>query len=110
MARAASVKVVLHSGAIADATAAGDQYESDEAGLGLEFAAELSRSIEVVAESPLTWLLWPGTPPRLNIRRFLLTRFPFSLACMVQTDRVVVLAVAHQKRHPNYWFNRMNEG
>jgi plasmid stabilization system protein ParE len=91
-------------------TSAGDWYESEEPGLGLEFAAELSRALEVVAENPLAWPLWPGTPPTRNIRRFFLTRFPFSIACMVQSDRVVVLAVAHQRRHPNYWFDRMKEG
>jgi len=42
----------------------------------------------------------------LNVRRFLLTGFPFALAYVVDGDSVTVLAVAHLRRRPGYWLGR----
>ena len=100
------MRVVLHAGAVADLTAAGDWYESQVRGLGLDLADEVQRSLDVIAESPSTWPLWPGVPEGLNVRRFLLTGFPFAIAYALEGDRIVVLAVAHLRRRPGYWMGR----
>ncbi len=100
------MRVVLHAGAVADLTAAGDWYESQVPGLGLDLADEVQRALDVIAESPSTWPLWPGIPETLNVRRFLLTGFPFAIAYALEADRVVILAVAHLRRRPGYWLDR----
>jgi toxin ParE1/3/4 len=100
------VKVVLHAGAVADLSAAGDWYESQRPGLGLDLAGEVERALDVIGENPATWPQWPGAPQDLRIRRFLLPRFPFALAYLMEDERVVVLAVAHAKRRPGYWLGR----
>ena len=100
------MKVVLHPAAVADLSAAGDWYERQRPGLGVDLIEEIERALEVIAESPTAWPRWPGAPTDLEIRRVLLPRFPFALPYLIQPDRIVVLAVAHEKRRPGYWLAR----
>jgi plasmid stabilization system protein ParE len=104
------VRLVLHPDAVAEATAAGDWYESQRPGLGADFAGEVERAFEMISENPQTWPAWPGFPIGLGVRRFLLPRFPFALAYVVRADDVVVLAVAHTSRRPGYWLSRTRKG
>lgn len=101
------MEIALHAGATADLTSAGDWYESRQPGLGLELNDEVDLALDAIAENPRTWPRWPNAPDVLEIRRFLLPRFPFALAYMVQADRIVVLAVAHTSRRPGYWLDRL---
>ncbi len=103
------VKIVLHAGATAELELeeAEDWYEEQRPGLGDDLAAEVDRALEIPRETPETWPRWPGSPPVPCLRRFLLTRFPYALAYVAERDRVVVLAVAHGKRRPGYWFHRL---
>jgi toxin ParE1/3/4 len=94
------VKVLLHAGASADLAEAGDWYEARRPGLAGELIVEVDRALEAIGESPLAWPMWPGMPASRNIRRFLLGRFPFALPYKLESDRAVVLAVAHVKRRP----------
>jgi plasmid stabilization system protein ParE len=94
------VKVLLHTGATADVTSAGDWYKARQPSLSVDFLAEVSRALEVIGETPRTWPMWPKTPPTREIRRYLLSRFPFALAYQVLPGRVVVLAVAHVRQKP----------
>ncbi len=90
----------FHADASAELDAAAVWYEQEEPGLGTAFLAELSLAAVAIAEAPLTW---PVVSKRRQIRRFLLTRFPFAVLFLVLSDSVVVLAIAHTKRKPFYW-------
>jgi toxin ParE1/3/4 len=102
------MKILLHDAATAELEEAEDWYEAERPGLGDDLSAEVDRALEILRESPTTWPRWPGSPPTPFVRRFLLWRFPFALAYMVEPSRIVVLAVAHTKRRPDYWFHRLN--
>jgi plasmid stabilization system protein ParE len=39
-------------------------------------------------------------------RECLVNRFPFRVVYRIEAHRVLVVAVAHAKRRPNYWANR----
>ena len=39
-------------------------------------------------------------------RSFLLRRFPFALVYRIEPDVLRVIALAHQRRRPNYWRKR----
>ncbi|NQT38510.1 MAG: type II toxin-antitoxin system RelE/ParE family toxin [Planctomycetes bacterium] len=39
-------------------------------------------------------------------RFYLMRRYPFRVIYFEQADRVVIVAVAHAKRKPDYWSNR----
>jgi hypothetical protein len=48
-----------------------------------------------------------NTAVDLEIRRALLPRFPYALVFLELQTEIRVLAVAHAKRHPDYWLNRL---
>jgi len=44
-----------------------------------------------------------------EIRRFLFTRFPYSFVYGIDEETIVVIAVAHQRRKPDYWSDRIDK-
>jgi plasmid stabilization system protein ParE len=47
-----------------------------------------------------------GPVGRYGARRWMLTRFPYSLIYTVSDDEIRILAVAHYSRRPGYWRGR----
>ena len=88
-------------------TSAGDWYERQRPDLGVDLADEFTRAIDAIAKRPSTWPLWPGVGEDLGVRRFLLARFPFAVAYLIVGQEVVVLALAHVRRRPGYWLQRL---
>ena len=77
-------------------------YEDKAAGLGLDFEAEIERSIQIVSKSPKCW------PVRKdNTRRFLIRRFPYLVVYTYHNKHIWIIALAHCRRHPEYWVNRV---
>jgi hypothetical protein len=42
------------------------------------------------------------------LRKFILTRFPFTLYYSLAADALRIEAVAHQSRRPDYWKSRID--
>jgi toxin ParE1/3/4 len=77
-------------------------YEDKSAGLGLDFAAEMERSVQTICEAPQRW------PVREDgTRRYLTHRFPFLVVFTWHNDHVWIVAFAHCKRRPRYWSHRV---
>ena len=95
---------------MADLTSAGDWYELQVPGLGADLADEVGHALDAIAEHPMTWPLWPGIRELSGVRRLLLARFPLALAYVAEGDDVVVLAIAHLRRRPQYWAGRLSGG
>ena len=79
-------------------------YEKEAPGVGLRFVAEVRRGVTFITENPFA-----GAAVVSGIRRKVLNHFPYSLLYAVESDLVVIVAVAHQKRRPRYWRGRLNE-
>jgi len=82
-------------------------YEHKRQGLGDEFLADLTQTLESIravptASSPLEYYSGP-----YDIRRGLLRRFPYVVIYMCRPDEVLVLAVGHARRKPLYWMARL---
>ena len=77
-------------------------YESEVPGLGLDFAEEVERVIELLLENPDLGAAVDG-----DTRHFVLRRFPFSVIYAVVGELIYVLAVAHGSRGPLYWRSRV---
>jgi toxin ParE1/3/4 len=82
-------------------------YEDRREGLGLAFVAALDRAIESIARQPRAAVLIEGVSEDLEVRRISIRRFPYYVAYLVLNEAVVVLAVAHERRRPRYWSDRV---
>ena len=45
-----------------------------------------------------------------NVRRCLVKRFPFGIYFLIEDDQMLIVAVMHMSRKPNYWKDRVSEG
>ena len=94
--------VELHPGARLDAIEAFDWYELHEAGLGERFQSALAEAEDFVRRNPQL-----GNPHKFGTRRWRLKVFPYILIYSDEPEIILVLAVAHFSRAPEYWFNRI---
>lgn len=82
--------------------AARDFYDEREFGLGEGFLEEVYSTISRIVDHPNSW-------PRYShrTRRCLCNRFPYSIIYRSTDNKVTIYAVAHQKRKPGYWKDRI---
>jgi plasmid stabilization system protein ParE len=87
--------------AVAEAEGAARWYAERTPTAAARFSAELDVAEAAILERPEAW------PPAADgNRRYLLRRFPFSVVCRVEETRILIVAVAHGRRRPNYWMHR----
>ncbi|HEV7587837.1 MAG TPA: type II toxin-antitoxin system RelE/ParE family toxin [Longimicrobium sp.] len=79
-----------------------DWYDGEAPGLGDELVAEVDRTLKDIVEYPDA-----GSPHLAGTRRLLTRRFPYSIIYQVRGDEIVVIAVAHQRRKPDFWLRRL---
>lgn len=95
------MRVEFHPAAQAEAEGAQEWYEERSLLAAAGFLRELSDAIRRAVEAPDRHRRAdPGT------RRVMLDRFPFTVFYRIQSDVLLVVAVAHQKRRPGYWAAR----
>lgn len=93
---------VLHEAEV-ELWAAVEYYEGQSRGLGFVFEAEVERSLLAISEFPKRWpLREDGT------RRYLLQRFPYLVVYAVLNNQIWVIALAHCKRQPACWKERID--
>jgi plasmid stabilization system protein ParE len=78
-------------------------YEMQLTGLGREFHDEVRAALRRIVAWPLACPIERG-----DIRRAVLSRFPYKLMYSIEADHVYVIAVAHQHRKPDYWTDRLD--
>jgi len=76
-------------------------YNLQHAGLGKKFEVEVKKAALRIAKYPTAWSNESG-----EIRKCLLHKFPYNLLYSIENDHILVIAVAHQHRKPNYWVER----
>jgi len=77
-------------------------YNNQVAGLGDAFLLEAVAAIERIRQFPDAW-----HPLGENVRRCRLRRFPYGLIYHADETGVLVVAVAHTHRRPEYWRDRL---
>jgi len=79
-------------------------YNQQSSGLGLDFLEEIEKSLQLIKKSPERWPYYEE-----NIQKYNTRRFPFSLYYVFEKDldKIIIIAVAHQKRKPGYWKQRI---
>lgn len=95
-------RVEYHQGAIADIKGAVSWYEKHSRKAALDFIEELNRASETIREAPDRW-----PSGKNNTKRFLLWRFPFVVIYSEKESKIIIWAVAHGSRRPEYWTHRL---
>lgn len=92
----------FHPEAEVEFTEAMDYYEGCEPGLGYDFSIEVFTSIQNIVNYPTVWPVIEE-----DVRRCLVNRFPYGIIYSIEQDGVLILAVMHLRRHPDYWKKRI---
>jgi len=75
-----------------------DWYEMEQSGLGQRFLAEIRSALKRITVFPDSCtVISPG------LRRCLTRKFPYMLVYGIEERTVVIVAVAHMHRAPQYW-------
>jgi plasmid stabilization system protein ParE len=91
----------FHPEAAAEFEAAADFYHSRQPGLERRFLDSVERCTTKIKAAPQRFRKFDG-----EIRRALVSVFPYAILFSVSPDRIFVLAVMHCSREPGYWRNR----
>lgn len=93
--------VLLCSAAELEYTNAFCWYAERRPDAALEFESEFDHSIREISSNHTRF-------PKCDDRHrfFLMRKYPFQIIYRVQNDRLIVIAIAHTSREPNYWANR----
>ncbi|MBD3795616.1 MAG: type II toxin-antitoxin system RelE/ParE family toxin [Epsilonproteobacteria bacterium] len=94
----------FHPDVAVDIKGSFDWYEKELNGLGYAFISELENAYEAILHSPLVWANF-----EYGFKRYLLSRFPFSVVYKVTKETIFIIAVMHNSRNPNYWVERIEE-
>lgn len=90
-------KVIFSEIAKQELDDASSYYEAQQPGLGIVFREEAKSSVDRIAKYPHAWSVERG-----DVRKYLLHKFPYKILYSVEEDHIVILAVAHQHRKPDY--------
>jgi plasmid stabilization system protein ParE len=70
--------------------------------LGDQFVREVRVAVERILAHPEAWPI-----EHELMRKIVLNRFPYKILYAIEARELIVLAVAHQHRRPEYWIDRL---
>ena len=94
--------IAFHPDADTEVIEAVQFYETRSPGLGSALLSEVQRSLAQIVARPEAY-----QQIGRRVRRKVLWRFPYNLIYAVYSNRIRVVAFAHQKRRPFCWRKRL---
>jgi toxin ParE1/3/4 len=95
-------KVVFLVTAESETAKAAEFYKKQQKDLGNRFIFAVEEAAVRIRLNPLSYPILEG-----DLRRCLLTTFPFGILFRVERSRIVIVAVMHLHRQPGYWKDRV---
>lgn len=80
---------------------AGRYYNRQVPGLGDAFVDEVEAGIGIILRDPEVWRIIED-----GVRRYLVHRFPYGIYYTIEGDEIVIWAIKHLHRNPDYWQRR----
>lgn len=100
-------EVAYHPAAAAEVLSAVRWYEGERAGLGDRFLTAVDAAVTRASRSPSSGRPVVVADDGMIVNRKMPVRgFPWAIGYEVVGDDVLVLAVFHQHRRPDYWTER----
>lgn len=96
------IVVLFHPAAEQEMDDAREFYDRQIFGLGTKFLNEVEYSVDLIQKFPKRWPIVEN-----NIHKYHLQKFPYHICYEVYSKFIHILAIAHEKRDPNYWKDRL---
>ena len=90
------------SSAMEEVAEAIEHYNQASPRISDAFLSELDHVIQLLMDFPQT-----GTSVHDDFRSFPFRRYPFNVVYRIDSEELVVVAVTHQSRKPDYWRDRV---
>ena len=100
------MRLRILSDAEAEIESARQYLDSQQIGLGRRFLDDLSETLNAIVERPLSFAQLETLPSGTPYRRALLDAFRYAVVFELVEDEILVVAIAHCSRAPNYWLRR----
>ena len=97
----------FHPEARAEFVADVDWYDEREVAVGERFEVAVRAAIDAAVDSPESWAVWPGWEREPVVRSKGVSDFQYRVVYFVRDDQLIIVAVAHAKRRPGYWPERV---
>jgi hypothetical protein len=78
------------------------QFYEDRCSMGAAFLDAADAAYVEIRRNPLAWPIVKN-----GFRKYKLGRFPYNAIYKIESDRIIVVAVAHQHQKPFYWRDRV---
>jgi toxin ParE1/3/4 len=96
------VKYSFHPGALEEYLGAVSYYADISPRLAESFIKSFESGMEEILAYPEAWPIVEE-----DVRRYLIKRFPFGIYYCIDGDRIMIYAVTHMSRDPQYWKSRI---
>lgn len=78
-------------------------YENRRQGLGYDFLLQVDAGLKFIERSPEIYPL-----EYKETRKHLIKRFPYKIIYLLEKESIIILAVIHGKRNPDFMSRRIN--
>jgi plasmid stabilization system protein ParE len=95
------MKYIFHPEALEEYQSAISYYSAINPRLAELFIKAIETGIENIIMFPEAWSIVEE-----DVRRHLISRFPFGIYYCVENNCISIYAVMHMSRHPEYWKKR----
>jgi plasmid stabilization system protein ParE len=79
-----------------------DYYDEQRLGYGERFVEAVETEFALLLQFPEI-----GKRLRKNVRRRNISRWPYGIVYVLDADELVIIAIAHHRRRPEYWRSRL---
>ena len=69
-------------------------------GLGETFKDEVASATMRISHFPQAWSIERG-----DVRKCIMHKFPYKVLYSIEEDHILIIAIAHQHRKPDYWID-----
>lgn len=92
----------FHPAALAELQNAAEYYEQQLPLLGLRFVESVENTIQRITQQPNSYAVLAD-----DVRRCLTKSFPYAVLYTQESNHILIIAVMHCHRRPNYWLQRL---
>lgn len=79
-------------------------YENEQKGLGRKFESDIKSSLHRIKNFPKAYVKIKD-----DIQKCVLHKFPYNIIFSIEEDLILIIAVAHHHRKPDYWVDRVEK-